>query len=522
MAREWTEDEWEQALEQLRTEGTVDAHGVRFDAASVKRLLGAAPRVDDRPHFTSATFTLAIFGDGTSFVGATFGDGISFVGAAFGNGASFNGVTFGNKASFDQATFGNWVGFHEATFGNEASFYDATFGDIASFAGATFGDGANFDRAIFGNGANFGPLLVTGRLTVDGVTLPRPFRVEISAAEVSAQRMVIPFGATFLLRWAELNLENSQVLQPTIVAALEPPADPRLELTIARDPETGRPDPRWLHPDTGELDPRPRLVSLRLVNVENLVLSDVNLAACRFRGVHNLDRLRWEGSTEFAPVPRVGPIWWGSRRQALAAEHKWRAARRHSKGWYPPGCRPREESVRDAEPLEPTKTATLYRALRKAREDAKDEPGAADFYYGEMEMRRFAAAWGAERLLLTVYWLSCGYALRAWRAFAWLTALLLIGAFLFATVGFDRSPMRASQPDRLMPSGQLHYPTVTPSHTTGVDGLEFAVDTSTSLLHTPSDRPLTGSGRVIELALRFAGPLLLGLALISLRGRLKR
>jgi hypothetical protein len=32
----------------------------------------------------------------------------------------------------------------------------------------------------------------------------------------------------------------------------------------------------------------------------------------------------------------------------------------------------------------------LYRALRKGREDAKDEPGAADFHYGEMEMRRHA------------------------------------------------------------------------------------------------------------------------------------
>jgi hypothetical protein len=36
----------------------------------------------------------------------------------------------------------------------------------------------------------------------------------------------------------------------------------------------------------------------------------------------------------------------------------------------------------------PEHVAPLYRALRKAQEDAKDEPGAADFYYGEMEMRR--------------------------------------------------------------------------------------------------------------------------------------
>jgi hypothetical protein len=162
--------------------------------------------------------------------------------------------------------------------------------------------------------------------------------------------------------------------------------------------------------------------------------------------------------------------------------------------------------------------------LRKAREDAKDEPGAADFYYGEMEMRRFAAAWGAERLLLSVYWLSCGYALRAWRAFACLAALLVVGSLLFTTVGFDRSQVPVTRPDRLMPSGQLHYAkmmTPAPSATL-TDGVEFAVDTSTSLLRTRSDRPLTGTGRVTELVLRFAGPLLLGLALLSLRGRVKR
>jgi Luciferase-like monooxygenase len=39
-------------------------------------------------------------------------------------------------------------------------------------------------------------------------------------------------------------------------------------------------------------------------------------------------------------------------------------------------------------PYGPREIATIYRALRKGREDNKDEPGAADFYYGEMEMRR--------------------------------------------------------------------------------------------------------------------------------------
>ena len=50
------------------------------------------------------------------------------------------------------------------------------------------------------------------------------------------------------------------------------------------------------------------------------------------------------------------------------------------------GLRP--ESEPESVVLTPGVIAGLYRALRKGREDAKDEPGAADFYYGEMEMRR--------------------------------------------------------------------------------------------------------------------------------------
>jgi hypothetical protein len=43
--------------------------------------------------------------------------------------------------------------------------------------------------------------------------------------------------------------------------------------------------------------------------------------------------------------------------------------------------------------------AKVYRKLRKSRKDAKDESGAADFYYGEIEMRRAAAPqWSSEWL----------------------------------------------------------------------------------------------------------------------------
>jgi hypothetical protein len=59
-----------------------------------------------------------------------------------------------------------------------------------------------------------------------------------------------------------------------------------------------------------------------------------------------------------------------------------------------PGYRPRHRPPAwlAVERPTPAQAAAAYRALRKSREDNKDEPGAADFYYGEMEMRRHANA----------------------------------------------------------------------------------------------------------------------------------
>jgi hypothetical protein len=150
----------------------------------------------------------------------------------------------------------------------------------------------------------------------------------------------------------------------------------------------------------------------------------------------------------------------------LAEEHHWRYAQQrataepaqtqhseaaeHNQGWYPAECWPPDwydfEQLTAPDAHEIT---ALYRHLRKGREDNKDEPGAADFYYGEMEMRRKARredAQGASRrgrwivvqtelAILWLYWLFSGYALRAWRALISLLAALILFAFLFAYAG---------------------------------------------------------------------------------------
>lgn len=86
----------------------------------------------------------------------------------------------------------------------------------------------------------------------------------------------------------------------------------------------------------------------------------------------------------------------------------------------------------------------MYRELRKGREDAKEELGAADFYYGEMAMRRQAAR-GVERWLLTGYWAVSGYGLRASRAVAAFLIVVVVFAGLLYGWGFQ-SPSPSGSP----------------------------------------------------------------------------
>jgi hypothetical protein len=169
-------------------------------------------------------------------------------------------------------------------------------------------------------------------------------------------------------------------------------------------------------------------------------------------------------------------------------------------GWYHSAHWP--PAWLDVEPPTPAQTAALYRALRKGREDSKDEPGAADFYYGEMEMRRHDSTKPTvERFVLFLYWLLSGYALRASRALVWLFGVLAVATLLLAAQGLEQPAAGWSFPARLGTAALV-----------AVEGAVFRA----------SEQQLTYVGRLIQAALRFAGPILLGLAVLSIRGRVKR
>jgi hypothetical protein len=307
----------------------------------------------------------------------------------------------------------------------------------------------------------------------------------------------------FRLRWARVVLDDADLAAPSIIAGIPYLSSKELarqEERIAR---------AWQRLLAGKISERPQVVSLQRANVAGLGLSNVSAADCRFAGAHNLDKLRLESDVSFAAAPSpVGPSGWGGR-AVIAEERAWRADRAHRR-WAAPGWPGWLDDQRPSV-LEPGQIAGLYRALRKGREDSKDEPGAADFYYGEMEMRRRASPGGnphgqssaaargrVERGILTAYWLVSGYGLRAWRAVAWLAVVTALLAVAFHFVGFAVPPRPASYWTSLL----------------------YAFRATLSL--TDDDVTLTAWGQLLQAVLRLTGPVLLGLALLALRGRVKR
>jgi uncharacterized protein YjbI with pentapeptide repeats len=526
------DEELPDVLGRLLANGSLDVRGVRVSGALLERIVAVLPERDGRrglrsprfdratfeggawfaettfegdARFDAATFAGAARFDGAKFPrvalaeGAKFPGGAYFEGAKFPGGAYFRGATFEDVARFDGATFEGGASFHRATFASgavfdgaklcgalfegtkfpgDAYFRGATFEDgvwfrrasfegAASFRRATFEGIAWFDGATFGQTRDFGPVDVSGTLILDSASfLARP-TLEVGADQLPCQRIRFPEGASLRLTRGDVALDEAQFGRASVLAG--PPQGTEgtySKIGSSTSRNTGAPEV-------------PRVVSLRRADVGNLVLSDVDLRACRFYGAHNLDRLRFEGAVSFPVTPSGTPWrrttergWPWTRRQTLAEEQEWRLrspsrdaesldriARRKPQwvwrrwasvrsrvlqgkraGWYGAECRPPQwltesDSLPKPDELEPEQIAPLYRALRKGREDSKDEPGAADFYYGEMEMRRKATTTSApERFILSLYWLVSGYGLRASRALA----ALLVTVVLFAALLYLR------------------------------------------------------------------------------------
>lgn len=543
------DEERDAALKQLAQTGMIDARGVTISSALLKRILDSTPGGPDGPampakaQFDAATFqgnvdfrrvifqgdatfsettfqgdarfSRATFEGSAAFGEATFEGSAVFIETTFRGDAAFGWTTFKRDARFDRVTFEGRIafffkatfqgdaGFDRATFQAIAQFSEATFHGTAEFDGVTFHGLATFSGATFERAQQFGPLLAHSGLYFDGVRFAQPVRIEVSTICMCCQRARFPGGVQFRLRWAAVVLDDTDIPAPSLLTGISRLAQNKLapaEQRIAGD---------WKQEHAGYVSEQPRLLSLQRANVAGLGLANVDLTDCRFSGAHNLDKLRLEADVAF----KLSPVRMGwEQRQVVAEECMWRAGQsrsgRWADPWWPDGAAPWPVGLEKPMALAPGAIAGVYRALRKSREDAKDEPGAADFYYGEMEMRRHAhgrddgghggSRGRVDRSVLTAYWLVSGYGLRAWRAVAWLAGIIVAFALAFHLVGFASPPEPATYWTSVL----------------------YAFRSTISL--TDNEVTLTAWGQLLQALLRLTGPVLLGLALLALRGRFKR
>jgi len=462
------------------------------DARFSVRARFSRSRFAGRPNLTGARFER-----GADFAGASFGEQAQMVRVRFGGDASFAGAEFGERArlthwdvdgrlTMRSTRFAGPMSLHGARVSGDAVFRFARFGGTVDVGAVQVGRHCIFTEATFAEADRIGPLCAGGVLTFAHASFHRECSMEVDARVLAMPAAHILAPARVVVRRAAVVLNGLQ-------------ASSRLVLSAA--------------PGGGAQD-APRLVGAEDADVGTLVVSGVDVRPLRLRGADNIDKLRLESGARFEPVPA------GARavREAVAEEHLLRRRGGDGGAWYPAPCRP---GIRYPErPPDRAELARIYRGLRKAREDAKDAPGAGDLYYAEMEMRR-SGAWAgmgsvnglsgrlgrlAESLVLWLYKYGGGYGVRPGRPFLTLLAGVL-GATALGELGgaiaYVPDGVRGAQPASLGHS------------------LVFVLR-SALLLPTGSSFVVDLEAEVIQIVFRVLGPLLLGLVALGLRARVRR
>ncbi|MFH8701923.1 pentapeptide repeat-containing protein [Streptomyces chartreusis] len=485
--------------------------------------------------FTDAGFRAAAFAGDAQFHSATFTGDARFPSATFAGTAQFRSAAFTDTADFKAAAFTGDARFHGAVFTTNASFASAAFTGNAWFDSVTFTGFAGFDATSFAEDVDFratvferagevGPLVCAQTVLLSGARFSGPVTLSLAARRLECLRTRWASTATLRLRYADVDFAHAVFEYPLTIAAEQAPfPDPHGNRNSVVEED-------HLADTTG---PAARVTSLRGVDAAHLVLADIDLTRCLITGTVHLDQIRLEGNCTFAPVPartrwrRLRPQRFTQRR-TLAEEHHWRSRRpAAAEGWQQA-----VPDTGDTAHVGPAQLAPVYRALRKAFEDSKNEPDAADFYYGEMEMRRHDHHRPrAERCLLAAYWALSGYGLRATRAMVWLLLAMtgtLLAMMLWGLPADSWKPetvgsvsgrhvrLPADRPDPVNPTGALNERLSTQRFE---KGLRVVVN---SVIFRSSGQDLTTAGTYTEMVSRLTEPVLLGLAVLAVRGRIKR
>jgi hypothetical protein len=497
------------------------------------------------PSFREAEFVQSLFIGLEPEGPVSFHDGLEMVGARFEGPFIAGNLSGTGKFDLSAATFASQLALpgirvegdlvmSNVTFDGDLSLTNALVSGTLScvnsrFAGQVMLEGlganhATFRRSVFTQALDLGMVGVRGWFVLDETRFERRVRLRALASVIHMNRAALPSGASLELS-GDVVLDGCSFDRPSDLGqAPVPTGNAATEKGRALGP--GEAFLTTAPPYGGG----PRVLSVRGAQVSDFAISGADLRLCLFRGAHGLSRLRLGVGISFDRPP--GFPW--TVRETIAEERICRVPPRRRRrvgngglrlgGWTAPeppdwfraGVPPDAPQTLALVPfgaparyMVASQVAGIYRELRGAREDSKDSPGAADFYYGEMEMRRLAltASGGRrsgplarvfDRIVLGTYWFLTGYGLRAWRSLAALLVIVLIGAAVVARVGYN-DPIDFGVATR------------------------FAISSATSLLRPPPSGPgLTAWGFSTAIALKLLGPALLAVTLLAVRARVKR
>ncbi|ANZ40617.1 hypothetical protein BBK82_36060 [Lentzea guizhouensis] len=539
-----------EALRDMHAQSHVDVRGTTLTADHVRDILdtvhaarfdfggctfaGDAPFPGTRLKFRTASHNFAARGGGVS----------DFSDATFECGADFTKVEFPGPVFFASTTFADTVSFDRAHFLGDAWFLQTIMG-LGVFTDATFADLAGF-HAVCAEQLIFSGTTFSGRAYLDPVEASR---VDLSDC-VFSHRAVMVLNAHCRLDDArfEAGMELRMRAHRTAVSMR------RTHLEAASIVSGSDTIDSRVRSHGHSFPLAPALLSLQGTDVDELTIANIDLTPCLFAGAYNLDKLRIEGRSRFLDFvvpsrPGVRAYYVNARgREIIMDEKLLHVIARKQRGvnveaWLEKFARDRSvvagqpDTGRDYDAITYERLAVIYRALRKGLEDAKDEPGAGDFYYGEMQARRHARSTRrVERFLLTVYWLISGYGQRASRALAALVLLLTMLTALLTGLGLPAAAPLQQFTGSVQPapapggSQQVVLDARTPPATLPPFGdrwtaarLERAARLATgSIVFRDTDQQLTIAGRWTVNAGRGLGPLLLALAALAIRARVKR
>lgn len=513
------------SFERAEFAGKTEFHGARFgDRARFSRARFAASSQFfatsfgaeagfARTHFAvRAKFHDARFGPRANFSEAEFPAGADFGASAFEEKLQMAGVTFAGETSFLGANFeararlANWtvadsldmqsvhfqgaVSLHGARIGGDAIFDYGVFKGSVDLGDVKIAGQGSFASARFAEATRLGPVEAVGDLLLDDLLILSPCKIEVGAR-------VSDFSGSRFLAPVRLVVQRGDVVLDRVGTG------PRLVITAPAEKVD---------------DATPRLISVCAADIGPTLVSGFDVRALRFDGADGIDGLHIESGATFERAPK------GARahREVLAEEHRKRSLDSPENGWYPDSCRAAAAEPEDLGPQE-VELARIYRSLRKAREDARDAPGAADFYYGEMEMRRLHARACLTQdggigprllhlgnvLLLELYRLLGGYGVRPGRPFVAFAALALAAA----------AYVHCGDLVTLTTPGPHH--TILEASPNFEESVVFVLR-GALLLPTTTGVLLTTEANWIQIVARVLGPLLLGLFAFGLRARVHR